>query len=265
MDEQKSLSNLSARQKDILEFARAHGEIEVDPLAKSFGVTPQTIRRDLNQLCDLRLLQRIHGGAIVRDGVENLGYAARKLIATDKKNLIGKRTAELIANDSSLIINIGTTTEFVAEHLRGHTGLLVITNNINVVDTLRFNELIDVMIAGGTVRRKDGGIVGQTAVEFFNRFKVDFAIIGASAIDNNGAILDYDIHEVRITQAIIKNARSVILVADEMKFGRNAPVRIGNIGEVDYFVTDEAPPTEFLELCNAQDVQVEVISSALAK
>ena len=121
MDEQKSLSNLSARQKDILEFARAHREIEVDPLAKSFGVTPQTIRRDLNQLCNLRLLQRIHGGAIVRDGVENLGYAARKLIATDKKNLIGKRSAELIANDSSLIINIGTTTEFVAEHLRGHT------------------------------------------------------------------------------------------------------------------------------------------------
>ena len=262
MAENNTTANLSSRQKDIFEFARVHGEVEVDPLAESFNVTPQTIRRDLNQLCDLRLLQRVHGGAIVHDGVENLGYAARKQMAADRKNLIGKRAAELIANDSSLFINIGTTTEWLAEYLKGHAGLLVITNNINVVNTLRPSESIDVMTAGGTVRREDGAIVGQTAVEFFNRFKVDYAVIGASAIEKDGAMLDYDIREVRVAQAIIRNARSVILVADAMKFERNAPVRIDNISAVDYFVTDEAPAPEFLELCRLQGVQVEVISPA---
>lgn len=263
MPENKTTSILSSRQKNILEFARVHGEVEVDPLAESFNVTPQTIRRDLNQLCDLRLLQRVHGGAIVHDGVENLGYTARKQMAADKKNLIGKRAAELIANDSSLFINIGTTTEWVAEYLKSHTGLLVITNNINVVNTLRPSELIDVMTAGGTVRREDGAIVGQTAVDFFSRFKVDYAIVGASAIEKDGALLDYDIREVRVAQAIISNARSVILVADAMKFERNAPVRIVNIGEVDFFVTDEEPPPEFLELCHTKGVQVEVTSPVL--
>ncbi len=238
------------------------GEVQVDPLAESFSVTPQTIRRDLNHLCDLRLLQRVHGGAIVHDGVENLGYAARKQIATDKKNAIGKRTAALIANDSSLFINIGTTTEWVAEHLGAHSGLLVVTNNLNVVNTLRASELIDVMTAGGTVRREDGGIVGETTAEFFGQFKVDYAIIGASAIEQDGAVLDFDIREVRVAQAIIKNARSVILVADAMKFQRQAPVRIGNISEVDFFVTDEAPPDEFLALCRCRDVQVEITSPA---
>ena len=209
-------------------------------------MTPQTIRRDLNQLCDLRLLQRVHGGALVHDGVANLGYAARTHIAAEEKNAIGIRAAELIANDSSMFINIGTTTELVARHLQAHTGLLVITNNLNVVNTLRENESTDVMTAGGTVRREDGGIVGETTVEFFAQFKVDYAVIGASAIEKDGAVLDFDISEVRVAQAIIRNARSVILVADATKFQREAPVRIGNIGEMDYFVTDETPPPRSL-------------------
>jgi len=255
---QQTGASLSKRQRAILEHARIHGEVEVDPLAESFRVTPQTIRRDLNQLCDLHLLQRVHGGALVHDGVENLGYAARAHIAAEEKNAIGKRAAELIANDSSMFINIGTTTELVAEHLKDHKGLLVITNNLNVVNKLRKSELINVMTAGGTVRREDGGIVGETTAEFFAQFKVDYAVIGASAIEKDGAILDFDIREVRVAQAIIKNARSVILVGDATKFQREAPMRISSISEMDYFVTDEPPPPEFMHICRSNDVQVEV-------
>jgi len=260
VNQSQTTSNLSNRQKAILEHARIHGEVEVDPLAESFRVTPQTIRRDLNQLCDARLLQRVHGGALVHDGVENLGYAARRQIAAQEKKAIGKRAAELIANDSSLFINIGTTTESVAEHLKKHTGLLVITNNLNVVNTLRTSQAINVMTAGGTVRREDGGIVGETTAEFFAQFKVDYAIIGASAIETDGTILDFDIREVRVAQAIIRNARSVILVADVSKFQRECPVRIGNIGDMDYFITDEAPPSAFMDICRSQGIQVEVTS-----
>ena len=255
---QQARTGLSARQKAILEHARIYGEVEVDPLAESFRVTPQTIRRDLNQLCDLRLLQRVHGGALVHDGVENLGYAARTHIAAAEKNAIGQRAAELIANDSSIFINIGTTTERVADHLQDHTGLLVITNNLNVVNKLRSNKSTNVMIAGGTVRPGDGGIVGETTAEFFAQFKADYAVIGVSAIDKDGTVLDYDIREVRVAKSIIKNARSVILVADATKFQREAPMRIGDIGEMDYFITDETPPQEFMEICQSKDVQVEV-------
>lgn len=260
MNQQPSTPGLSTRQKAILEHARVYGEVEVDPLAASFKVTPQTIRRDLNHLCDLRLLQRVHGGALVHDGVENLGYLARAQIAAQEKNAIGKRASDLIADDSSLFINIGTTTERVAEHLRGHRGLLVITNNLNVVNTLRPSESIDLKIAGGTVRREDGGIVGETTAEFFAQFKVDYAIIGASAIENDGAVLDYDMREVRVAKTIIRNARSVILVADATKFQREAPVRIASISEMDYFVTDEVPVANFMDICRAQNVQVEVTS-----
>lgn len=258
MNQHQPTLGLSTRQKAILEHARIYGEVEVDPLAESFGVTPQTIRRDLNRLRDRHLLQRVHGGALVHDGVENLGYVARTHIAAEEKNAIGKHASDLIADDSSLFINIGTTTERVAEYLKEHKGLLVITNNLNVVNTLRQSESIEVMTASGTVRREDGGIVGDSTTEFFAQFKVDYAIVGAPAIENDGAVLDYDIREVRVAQAIIRNARSVILVADSTKFQREAPVRIGNIGEMDYFVTDETPAPEFMDICRSQDVQVEV-------
>jgi DeoR family glycerol-3-phosphate regulon repressor len=261
VNQAQTTSRLSGRQKAILEHARIHGEVEVDPLAESFRVTPQTIRRDLNHLCNQRLLQRVHGGALVHDGVENLGYAARLQIAAEEKNSIGERAAELIANDSSLFINIGTTTESVAEHLQNHKGLLVITNNLNVVNTLRTSESVDVMTAGGTVRREDGGIVGETTAEFFAQFKVDYAVIGASAIEADGAILDFDVREVRVAQAIIRNARSVILVADSTKFQRECPVRIGSIEEIDYFITDAIPSPDFMKICQSHDVRVEVTNS----
>ena len=111
------------------------------------------------------------------------------------------------------------------------------------------------VIAGGVVRGSDGGIVGEAASDFIRQFKVDFAVIGASAIDADGALLDYDFREVRVAQAIIANARHVILVCDGSKFGRAAPVRIGHLNQVATFVTDRAPPA-LAALCHANDVRL---------
>ncbi|MCB1760269.1 MAG: DeoR/GlpR transcriptional regulator [Gammaproteobacteria bacterium] len=247
-------SSLSPRQKEILNHARIRGEVQVEPLAETFNVTPQTIRRDLNQLRELGLLHRVHGGAIVHDGVANLGYEARRRISAVEKEAIAHCAAQLIPDDTSLFINIGTTTEQVARHLVSHVGLLVISNNINVINTLRECETIQVMTAGGIVRREDGGVVGDATVDFIAQFKVDYAVVGASAIEEDGTILDYDPREVRVAQTIIANARSVILVADATKFERNAPIRIVDISHIDYFVTDRMPPPAFTSLCREQGV-----------
>ncbi len=251
---------LNPRQKEILNHARIRGEVQVETLAETFNVTPQTIRRDLNQLRELGLLQRVHGGAIVQDGVANLGYEARRRLSRGEKEAIGHCAAELIPDDTSLFINIGTTTEQVARHLISRVGLLVISNNINVVNTLRESETIQVMTAGGIVRPEDGGIVGDSTVDFIARFKVDYAVIGTSAIEEDGTVLDYDPREVRVAQAIISNARSVILVADSSKFERKAPIRIVDISEVDFFVTDRMPSPAFTDICREQGVTLVIAS-----
>ncbi len=247
---------LTPRHEKILEFAKLEERVLVDDLAARFEVTPQTIRKDLNDLCEQRLLTRVHGGAELPSGVANFEYEDRRQIAAQEKTAIGKAAAALIANETSLFINIGTTTEAVSEALLNHHALMAITNNINVANRMRVYPKFEVVMAGGVVRSTDGGIVGETAVDFIRQFKVDHAVIGASAIDDDGALLDFDIREVKVAQAIIENARNVILVADSTKFERTAPVRIAHISQVNTFVTDHCTSESVRRICQENDVRL---------
>jgi len=244
---------------EILNLARAQRRVSVDELAEKFSVTSQTIRRELNDLCQRQMLQRVHGGAVMLSGIENVSYDSRRVLAPEAKRRIGVKTASLIPGNCALFINIGTTTEQVAHALTSHVGLVAITNNINVANILRPAHGIEVIVAGGVVRRSDGGIVGEATVDFINQFKVDYAVIGASAIDpQDGTILDYDYREVWVSQAIMRNARQVILVADAMKFRRSAPMRIGHFSQINVFVTDEDLPQPLARIAAESGVQVEI-------
>ena len=247
---------LSERQNAIMDLARSEGRVLVDALGQRFAVSVQTIRKDLNELCDARLLSRIHGGAVLGSGAENLGYEARRDIASTEKAAIGRAAADLIPDRSSLFINIGTTTEAAAHALLRHSGLMVITNNLNVAHAMRTSPEIEVIVAGGLIRRTDGGIVGEAAVDFIRQFKVDFAVIGASAIDEDGALLDFDYREVRVAQAIIANARHVVLVSDSTKFERTAPVRLAHLSQIGTFVTDRCPSESVRDLCRLAGVRL---------
>jgi DeoR family glycerol-3-phosphate regulon repressor len=238
---EKGRPMLVERQNRILDIAKQSGRVTVEGLSAQFGVSAQTIRKDLNLLCERGLLDRVHGGAIVSSTVENVGYDARRQIASDAKRAIGRAAAALIPNDASLLINIGTTTEEVAKALHEHSGILAITNNINVANILRGHAENQVIIASGVVRHSDGGIVGDAAVEFIRRFKADYAVIGVSAIEPDGDLMDYDYREVSVARTIMENARQVVLVADATKFERTAPVRIASISAIDVFVTDRLP------------------------
>ena len=247
-----------------MEFIRQHGSVQVDELSAHLRVTPQTIRRDLNQLYDLELVQRVHGGAVIKDTVENLGYGARKLLMAREKDEIARQAAALIPDNSSLFINIGTTTGKVAEHLFDRRGLLVISNDMNIASTLWPSNSLEVMITGGNIRSRDGGIIGASTEEFVSRFKVDYAVIGCSAIDADGELFDYDLREVRVTQAIINRSRSVILVTDSMKFERQAPVSIADLADIDILVTDPGITPEAAELCVDRKVRLEIAGEETA-
>jgi DeoR family glycerol-3-phosphate regulon repressor len=253
---------LSFRQQEIVDLARRTRKVTVEDLAERFGVTRQTIRRDLSELCDARMLTRTHGGAMFGSGVSNLGYEARSAFAGPQKEAIARLCAREIPDDCSLFINIGTTTEAVARALCGHRNLLVITNNLNVANTLAKGADCEVIVAGGVLRRSDAGLVGEATVDFIRQFKVDFAIVGASAIDEDGALLDYDFREVRVAQAIISNARRALLVADASKFTRSAPVRIASLSDLNALYTDAPPPEAVAELCAEHGVAVRIAEAA---
>ncbi len=240
---------LSFRQSEILEIARAEGRVVVEDLAQRFDVTLQTIRRDLTELADLGHLDRVHGGAVPRVGVANLGYDQRRRMNADAKAAIARACAAEIPENASLILNLGTTTEAVARELLNHRNITVVTNNMNVANILAANPGCEVVVTGGALRRSDGGLVGDLTTQFFEQFKVDVAIIGTSALDHDGDLLDFDLAEVRVSKAIIRQARRTFLVCDHSKLGRSAPVRLASLSEIAAVFTDRPLPEDLARRC----------------
>jgi DeoR family transcriptional regulator, glycerol-3-phosphate regulon repressor len=244
------------RREQISELVRQRGFMSIEALADHFSVTAQTIRRDINQLCEEGLLRRYHGGAGLPSSVENVAYQTRLVHCLDEKRRIASLVAQHIPNEASLFINIGTTTEEVARALLHHRDLRIITNNLNVASIMSQNENFEVIIAGGVVRSRDQGIVGETTIDFLDQFKVDFGVIGISGIDADGSLLDFDHREVRASKCIIANSRQVFLVADHSKFGRNAMVRLGTLLDLDAFYTDRMPPRDIQKLLQNNDIHL---------
>ncbi|WP_208347711.1 DeoR/GlpR family DNA-binding transcription regulator [Pseudaestuariivita rosea] len=238
------------RHPEILEIARREGKVTVEGLAEHFGVTLQTIRRDLGELSDSGRLERVHGGAVLPSGTMNIGYEERRGLNVDEKAAIAAACADHLPNDISLFLNIGTSTEAVARQLLHHRNLLVVTNNMKVANILVANPHCEIIVTGGHLRRSDDGLVGNLASETIRQFKFDIAVIGCSALDGEGDLLDFDIQEVGVSQAIIRQSRKTFLVADHSKFTRSAPARIASLAEIDTFFTDRALPADLANRCD---------------
>ena len=233
------------RQAQILELVRAEGFAPIEGLAERFGVTPQTVRRLVNRLCDQGLLRRLHGGVTLPAPVQNLAYEGRQVLNLPAKRAIAQAVAAFLPEGASLSLGLGTTPEQVAVALAGRRNLRVITNSLNAAAALARNPEIEITIAGGLLRAQDRDIVGEAAASFFAGFKVDFGIFGVGGIDEDGTLLDFQLAEVQARQAMRENCRTELLVADVSKFGRNATARGGRLEEVQCLFTDRPVPEPF--------------------
>jgi DeoR family glycerol-3-phosphate regulon repressor len=240
------------RQAWILERVREQGFASIEQLATRFDVTQQTIRRIVNRLCDQGLLRRIHGGVGLPVPNQNLAYESRQGFNLRAKRRIAHAAAAFIPDGASVMIGLGTTPECVALALADRTGLNVITNSLNAAAAFARNAEVDITMAGGTLRRHDRDVIGDAAVSFFSRFKADFGVFGVGGIDDDGSLLDFYAGEVEARQAIATNCRTALLVVDHSKFGRNATVRGGHLGDHPHVFTDQPLPEAFRALFDGQ-------------
>ncbi len=250
----KAINN---RHEKIIALIKSNGFATVEEMAKLFNVTPQTVRRDINLLNQEGYVSRYHGGAGLSVSTENVAYRHRRELFLNEKKKIAQAVASIIEDNTSLFINIGTTTEYVANELVNHKKKLrIITNNLNVAAIMSKKNDFEVIVTGGIVRSKDCGITGEAAVKFISQFKVDIGIIGISGIDLDGTLLDFDYSEVHVAKMIIENSRKVYLVVDHTKFGRNAMVKLGNIKEIDTLITDKQPPEKLMKIISSNNINL---------
>ena len=229
---------ITERQARIVEIVSQQGFATIDTLARDFGVSAQSVRRDIIKLDAEGLLQRFHGGVGVRETSVRLGYAEKRTVAADAKQRIARKAAALIEEGSTVFLDVGTTVEAVAQALCDKRQLMVFTASLPAAAILTGRPGIDLFVLGGAVRGADGSLAGETTLATLARFRFDYAVIGYSGFDDDGAMMDFDLEKVAVKQQAMARAASVLAVGDSSKFARHALARIALPDAFDTIVTD---------------------------
>lgn len=255
------MTGAESRLRLILERVNTEGFQSICTLSELFGVSAQTIRRDVNLLCERGICRRSHGGVWPVSTSRNIDYPARRMLDLDAKKRIARCVAGQVPDGASLFMGIGTTVELCAAAISERSGLRVMTNNLNAAAALARNETCEIIVSGGRLRNADFDIVSAEAYGFFARFAVDIGIYGAGGITADGALLDFHEEEVRIRTDLVNHCSQRFLVLDHSKFGRGATVRAGHITDADCVFTDKPPPPAIVEMLDSTGVKLVVSST----
>jgi DeoR family glycerol-3-phosphate regulon repressor len=252
------------RRAHILELARRDGRVSVEALSEELCVSPHTIRRDINQLCEEAKLRRLHGGAEFIGDRINLPYGQRAVLNYEAKRAMAAAVAAKVPDGATVFISIGTTLTLVAAALARHDGLTVITNNMHAALALSANPGHRLILPGGELRLPDLDFIDPEALCLFARYRADFAIYGVGGIDTDGTLLDFQENEVRAREAMRQNARRSILISDRSKFGRRAAAVGGQLSDADIVVIDDMPEPGYRPLLSGLPGQLVVSGGACA-
>ena len=217
---------------------QSNGELSTIAITAQFNVTIQTIRRDLNELSELGMVRRVHGGINLPSSNQNVSFSNRTIMNLEAKQNIARKVVEILPADTSVFLGIGTTPQQVAQALLDHPGLTVVTNNINVAATLCHNPNIQTHMAGGKVRANDQDVMGLETLEFMSKFNIQYGIFGIGGLSKKGQLLDFSTEESNITRTIIEHSETQILIADKTKLNRYAPVITAQLKDIDFLVMD---------------------------
>lgn len=250
---------MKSRHERILEKITAEGEVSVQALAESFGVSVMTIRRDLAELEAGGELTRTHGGAVLsHPGIVEFAFKKKADQHADEKRAIAQEAAQLIESGMTITLDTGTTTLEVAKAIAGVPDLTVLTSSLAIASVLYGRPNIALVLAGGSVRTGSPDLSGWLTEENLKRFRVDIACIGADGADREG-VSTTDVNVARVSQAMIASAQESVLVADHTKFEKPAFVRFASWSDINRVVTGIALP---LETCAWLENAVQTVTYA---
>ena len=243
------MSSKKRKRREAIEaLVLEQGAVTVGSLAERFDVSMQTIRRDVDTLCEDEMLHRVHGRIELSEQFLNTPFDQRAGTNLLGKRAIGEAAAGLIPDGSTIFISIGSTPLSVAQALRHRKSLTIITNNLSAAMALSEEVSNRIILPGGELRLPDRDILGNEVLDFFGRFRADFAVFGAAGVADDGGLLEFHTTEVRATQKIRANAQKSILVIDWSKFGRQAPALGDNVTEIDAVIIDRRPSDTYAPL-----------------
>lgn len=241
----------------IADLVQERGSVRGSELVDLFGVTDETVRRDLSRLAKLGVVHRAHGGAVAARPTDETTTAVRLREHADEKIAIGRRAAELVAPGTTIILDSGTTTLCLARALRPVHDITVVTTAVTNALELLGNPGTTVVMTGGVIRPSTFGASGRLAAATLHELHVDQAFIATHSASVRGGLTYPSFEEVDAKRAMIEAASEVILLADHSKFGREALVRVAPMSAVHRIVT--TPGVDPDELAAIRDLGIDVV------
>lgn len=248
--------DITQRKDEIIALLSESDTLSAAELSSELSVSVQTIRADLRDLDEAGLVQRRNGHARLRQQSENIGYLPRESIARQEKQRIALAVKSLIPDGARVALGTGTTVETCARFLASHKDLFVASNSIHAVCALQHAPGVAVELAGGTVRMRDLDMIGTPALEFFAKYRVDYAVFSCGGLSEAGRVLDYNADELTARKAIVGSGKKRILVMDSTKYGMDLAFQMGHVWDVDVIVTGAKFSTSVQESCARHDCQI---------
>lgn len=245
------------RREKILEILNKQGSVDVSELAKLFNLTEMSIRKDLNYLSNQGKLQRTYGGALSwTTSTLELSLREKQERNLLEKSLIGRKAASIIQDGDTIMLDSGTTTQQVAKNLTEHKNLTVITNGINIINTIAGIEGITLYTVGGQIGTKSYAIVGSEAEKALKKYFAKLCIIGVEGVDLEKGLTSNSQMDANITMILVERASKRILVTDSSKIGQVALIPVCPLENIDILVTDEGTPQSFIDEAQKRGVEV---------
>ncbi|AQZ64196.1 Transcriptional repressor of the fructose operon, DeoR family [[Actinomadura] parvosata subsp. kistnae] len=244
------------RHAEIMRRVRTSGATSVRDLASQLGVSPSTIRRDLEVLDRDGTLRRVRGGALpCADADTDRPFA--EVAGTDgqDKEAVAARAARLVADGDVVLLDIGTTTMRLARRLRGRR-VTVVTSSLAVLDVLRTDPDVELLLLGGMVRRPYHSLVGVLTEAALGQVVADRVFLGASGVRPDGQLVDTTLAEVPLKRAMMAAAGQVVLLVDRHKFPGTGALRVCGPEDIDVLVTNDGADEATLRACTAAGVEV---------
>ena len=246
---------IDRRRSRILQELNSEGQVWTAELAEKLGTTEVTVRNDLKALEQEGFLERIKGGAVKNAGSAMADFRRRSLEMADEKRRIAAALAARIPNNATLMINSGSTTCYVAEALRHHRNLRIITNSLDVAGALRGALTIHVILLGGEMNSQYGFTGGGGAHEQIKNYWADYCILSMDGVSPERGITSYYSEEVLINQTMISRSDKTLVVADRRKLGRESFSFVAPFSAVDLLITDSGAEADLVRRCAEAGVE----------
>lgn len=253
-------ANTIERRHDIVQATIDAGRVQVPDLAEKYGVSTVTIRGDLNYLHQKGLLVRTRGGAVASNRVsQELSVREKVTEHLEIKRRIAATAAREVREQDTIILDSGTTTAEIASELHHLRRLVVMTNGLNVAQKLVDAEGVEVLMTGGTLRKKSLSFYGRAAEDALQCYHFDKVFLGVDGIDFQGGITTHFEYEANLNRLMCKVARQVIAVTDSSKFKRSGVHKICDFSDIDTLITDRGIPEAFHEALTEAGVRVVIV------